>query len=228
MALGGMVVVLLVSEVHSDTTAGQQTSVREGLRLVLATPAVLSIFAIRLLVRSGFRLTSPILALFVRDLVPGAARAASMVGLVTTAYTASSALSAVVMGKLGDRLGVERVLLGSTALLAVAYGAHSGAQNLWQLGVLQALAGVAMGGILTTLNAAVARYAPKGYQGAVFGLNATIVALANAIGPLIGGGLAATSGNRVPFLAAGLSAGLAAALLYKQRAQHEAEEAVTA
>ena len=34
--------------------------------------------------------------------------------------------------------------------------------------------------------------------------------------------------DRVPFLAAGLSAGLAAALLYKQRAQHEAEEAVTA
>ena len=85
---------------------------------------------------------------------------------------------------------------------------------------LQAGAGLAMGGILASISASLARLAPEGQEGIVYGVDASVVSVANAIGPMTGSALAVWLGLRAPFMfAAGIFglAGIAAARLLPRR-----------
>jgi DHA1 family multidrug resistance protein-like MFS transporter len=72
----------------------------------------------------------------------------------------------------------------------------------WQLLILQAAVGLVMSGVLASISALLANLAPEGHQGAVYGVDASAVSAANAIGPMLGAAVAATLGLRAPFLVA--------------------------
>jgi len=62
--------------------------------------------------------------------------------------------------------------------------------------------------------------APEGREGTVYGVDASVVSVANAIGPMTGGALAVWLGLREPFLFAAIIfvlAGVAAARLLPRR-----------
>jgi DHA1 family multidrug resistance protein-like MFS transporter len=59
-----------------------------------------------------------------------------------------------------------------------------------------------MSGVLASISALMANLAPEGRQGAVYGVDASIVSTANAIGPMLGATVAATWGLRAPFILA--------------------------
>lgn len=82
----------------------------------------------------------------------------------------------------------------------------------WQLLVLQALSGVALGGIIPGISALLARYTPSGTEGAVFGLDNAIVSAARTVGPMLGVGIGMWLGFRAVFVAAALLYIAAAAL----------------
>ena len=174
----------------------------DGIRLVARNRALLSVFSIRILVRLGMRMLGPILPLFIQSLVPSSARVASMTGLISGAGAASSAVGALTLGRASDRIGYRRVLLVCTFLAAVLYVPQFFVVNPWQLLVLQALLGLVMSGVLASISALQANLAPEGHQGAVYGLDASVVSMANAVGPLLGASVAAALGLRVPFLLA--------------------------
>jgi DHA1 family multidrug resistance protein-like MFS transporter len=174
----------------------------DGIRLVARDHALLSVFSIRILVRLGMRMLGPILPLFIQSLVPSSARVASMTGLISGAGAASSAVGALTLGRASDRIGYRRVLLVCTFLAAVLYVPQFFVVNPWQLLVLQALLGLVMSGVLASISALQANLAPEGHQGAVYGLDASVVSAANAVGPLLGASVAAALGLRVPFLLA--------------------------
>ncbi len=173
-----------------------------GLRLVARSHALLSVFSIRVLVRLGMRMLGPILPLFIQSLVPTTARVASLTGLISGAGAASSAVGAVTLGRASDRIGYRRVLLTCTFLAAVLYVPQFFVVNPWQLLVLQVLLGLVMSGVLASISALQANLAPEGHQGAVYGVDASVVSAANAVAPMLGASVAAAWGLRVPFLLA--------------------------
>ncbi len=63
---------------------------------------------------------------------------------------------------------------------------------------------MAIGGILPSLSALLARYTLAGEEGAVYGLDNSINAGARAIAPLIGAAVAAFFGLRLTFVASAL------------------------
>mgnify|MGYP006292836699 FL=1 len=81
----------------------------------------------------------------------------------------------------------------------------------WWLIPLQAVAGLAMGGILAAISASLAVLAPRGKEGIVYGIDASVVSVANVVGPMTGSFLAAWLGLRAPFLAAAVVFGVGAA-----------------
>jgi DHA1 family multidrug resistance protein-like MFS transporter len=174
----------------------------DGIRLVAHDRALLSVFSIRILVRLGMRMLGPILPLFIQSLVPASARVASMTGLISGAGAASSAVGAVTLGRASDRIGYRQVLLVCTFLAALLYVPQFFVVNPWQLLVLQALLGLVMSGVLASISALQANLAPEGHQGAVYGMDTSVVSTANAVGPMLGASVAAAVGLRVPFLLA--------------------------
>jgi DHA1 family multidrug resistance protein-like MFS transporter len=220
LAVGGVLVATMVQEVHADSHEGDNRSFAQGIRVVLRSPGVLSVFAVQLLVRSAYRAVTPILPLFVQILVPHQARLSSLVGLVTSASMAASAVGAVVVGRTGDRLGLRKVLAACTAACAVCYGLQAMVTSVQQLTLLRALSGLAMGGVITALSATLAKAATDGYQGTVFGLSSSVVSMANAVGPMVGGAVAASWGLRTPFMAAALGFVLAMGVLVTVKPSH--------
>jgi DHA1 family multidrug resistance protein-like MFS transporter len=185
-----------------------------GLKLVVRDRPMLSLYSVRLTVRMATRLMGPVLPLFIQSLVPATTRIASLTGLISGARAATGAVGAVTLGRVSDRIGYRRVLLICATGVAVLYLPQFFVTTPWQLLVLQGGVGLVMSGVLASISALLANLAPEGRQGAVYGVDASVVSTANAIGPMLGAGVAATLGLRMPFLLAAGAFGLATGLAW--------------
>jgi DHA1 family multidrug resistance protein-like MFS transporter len=161
----------------------------------------------------GTRIMGPTLPLFVQTLAPGEARIASLVGLITGLGAATSAVGAVLLGRASDRFGYRTVLLTCALGMAVVYVPQFFVTTPVQLLILQAAAGAAMGGGLAAIGALLANLSPEGRQGAVYGLDWSVVSAASGLGPVIGTAVAIGLGLRAPFLFAAGVYGLAAIMV---------------
>ena len=186
----------------------------EGVRLVIHQRPLLSLFSIRFIMRMGVRLIGPVLPLFVQSLVPPTARLATITGLISGAQAGASAIGAVTLGRASDRIGYRRVLLACTAAGAILYVPQFFVTTPWQLLILQGAVGLVMSGVLASTSALFANLAPEGRQGAVYGVDASVVSAANAVGPMLGASIAATVGLRAPFLLTAGGLALAAGLVW--------------
>ena len=185
----------------------------EGVKLVVRQRPLLSLFSIRFIVRLGIRLIGPVLPLFVQTLVPPTARLATITGLISGAQAGTSAIGAVTLGRAGDRIGYRRVLVACTVAGAILFVPQFFVTTAWQLLILQGAVGLVMSGVLASISALLATLAPEGRQGAVYGVDASVVSAANAIGPMIGASMAAAIGLRAPFLLTAGTLALAAGLV---------------
>lgn len=213
LGAGGIVVAVLVREARSTLLTSKAGSLREGLHLVVRSPRILTVFGIRFLVSAGLRVVNPMLALFVQALAPTQERIASLTGLITSVTMVTTSVGSVAAGRYGGRVGARRVLLVSLIAAGLCYSVMAAVQDVTQLLVLRGLSGLALGGTVSALSAALAAATPDGRQGTVFGLQSSVHSLANALGPVLGGVLAASWGLRVPFVVSALGFALAAALL---------------
>ena len=179
----------------------------DGVRLVVHQRPLLSLFGIRFIVRLGVRLIGPVLPLFVQSLVLPTARLATITGLISGVQAGASAIGAVTLGRASDRIGYRRVLLTCSVGAAILYIPQFFVTTPWQLLILQGGVGLVMSGVLASISALLANLAPEGRQGAVYGVDASVVSAANAVGPMLGASIAAAVGLRAPFL---LTAGVLA------------------
>jgi DHA1 family multidrug resistance protein-like MFS transporter len=185
-----------------------------GLKLVIQDRGLLSLFSVRVTVRTATRLMGPILPLFIQSLVPTTARIASLTGLISGVRAAAGAIGGVTLGRASDRIGYRRVLLICAVGVAALYVPQFFVTTPWQLLILQGGVGLVMSGVLATISAMLANLAPEGRQGAVYGVDASVVSTANAIGPMLGASVAAALGLRAPFLLAAGAFGAAAVLAW--------------
>jgi DHA1 family multidrug resistance protein-like MFS transporter len=186
----------------------------DGLKLVVHDRGLVSIFGIRFMARTAVRLMGPVLPLFIQSLVPPTARVATITGLISGVRAATGAIGAATLGRASDRLGYRRVLLACAVGTSILYVPQFFVTSPWQLLVLQGAVGLVMSGVLASMSALLATLAPEGRQGAVYGVDSSVVAMANAVGPMLGASVAATVGLRASFLLTAGILALAAALTW--------------
>ncbi|MCP4542098.1 MAG: multidrug efflux MFS transporter [Chloroflexi bacterium] len=184
---------------------------------VLTCASLVSIMGLRMLMRLGARLLGPVLPLFIQEIAPAGARIASITGIISGVSALAGAIGALGLGRLGDRVGYRKILVSCALGSAVCYMPQFFVMTHSWLIPLQAMTGLAMGGILASLSALLAQLSPPGQEGIVYGVDASIVSVANAVGPMAGSALAVWLGLRAPFLVAvglfGLAGVVAARLL---------------
>ena len=169
----------------------------------LFTAAMLSMLAAIFVVRMIAMAMQPIIPLFVAQLSPDNPNVATVAGIVLGSAGFTSAFAAAYLGRLGDRVGHRRVLTVSLLAVGLVYLPMAVVRDPWQLAALQALMGVAAGGLIPSANALVAHLTPVERRGAIFGLTAALSAVGGFIGPLLGALLATSLGFRSTFIAAG-------------------------
>jgi len=204
---GGLMLVsllLVVVFVRESFTPLPASALRLGVladsRRLLAVPGLVLVMGVTFLIQYGNSAVTTILALFVHELANGI-RAASTAGAIMAGTGVASAVAAVLVGRLGDRLGHRRLLpaclLGAALVcLPQAFVRSPGELFAWRLAL-----GLFLGGLMPSTNALLAGLVPPERRGSAFGLGATAVSLANAIGPLSGAFLGGALGMRSVFLA---------------------------
>jgi MFS transporter, DHA1 family, multidrug resistance protein len=125
-------------------------------------------------------------------------------GLIVGISSAAATLSGVFLGRLGDRIGHRTVLIGSSLVAMLCYIPQVFVTEPWQLILLQGMTGLAIGGVIAAPSALLARYTDPGEEGAVYGLDNSVVSGARGIAPLIGAAIAVAFGLRAVFAAMGL------------------------
>lgn len=211
--------ILVATQVREEFVPPEQTAdekkphLLEGLAIVLSTKALMIVCGIRVLMRMAVRVVGPALPLFIQQMSDPGTKIASLTGTISGLGSGASAIGAVLLGRLVDRIGPRRILLTCGAVACILYTLQAWTQTPLQLLVLRTIGGVAMGGILTSVSALQASLAPKGRYGAVYGIDTSMVAAANAISPMIGAALTATFGLSSAFLGAAAVYGLATVIV---------------
>jgi len=189
---------------HSHGRQTFRDQVLNHLRPVLDSAPILAVLGVGVLVRSAARMAQPTLPLFVEAVAPPDARIATITGLIIGASAVGGALGGWRLGGLGDRVGYRRIMI-ACALGSVAFYAPQSLASEWVwLVPLQLGAGFAMGGILSSMGASLATLSPDGREGLVYGVEATALSIAKAIGPALGSMVAAWFGLWAPFVGAAL------------------------
>ena len=187
-----------------ETEKEKRRSLLVKWRAILAVPGVLIVYAMRFISQFGRMMVYPILPLFIQSLLIDPTRLNTFTGAVTGVHSIFTTLSALYLGKLGDRIGHRRILIFSLIAVALFYFPQSLIHAAWQLLFLQALAGAALGGIIPSIGALLARYTQQGDEGTVYGLDNSVHSGARALAPMVGAGVAFWFGMRATFTVRGL------------------------
>ncbi|MCS6938398.1 MAG: MFS transporter, partial [Roseiflexus sp.] len=216
LLISGIVVTLGVQERFTPPPKGtKRPGILSDWRRILALPSVAAAYATRFLNWLGPNMLLPMLPLYVASLMRGGEGVSTLTGVIVGLSSAAGTVSALYLGRLGDRIGHRRVLLGGTLVAALGFIPQAFVTAGWQLLILQALTGAATGGMNPALSALLARYTDAGDEGSVFGIDNSVNSAARAAAPLIGAAVAAWFGLPAIFIATALVLLGAAALVFR-------------
>ncbi|EMO6898114.1 multidrug efflux MFS transporter MdtG [Pluralibacter gergoviae] len=166
---------------------------------------VLSLFVTTLIIQVATGSIAPILTLYVRELAGNVSNIAFISGMIASVPGVAALLSAPRLGKLGDRIGPEKILIASLVVSVLLLVPMAFVQAPWQLGVLRFLLGAADGALLPAVQTLLIYNASNQVAGRIFSYNQSFRDIGNVTGPLIGAAVSASYGFRsVFFVTAGV------------------------
>ena len=161
---------------------------------------VLSLFITTMIIQVATGSIAPILTLYVRDLAGHVSNIAFISGLIASVPGVAALISAPRLGKLGDRIGPERILIVALVISILLLIPMSFVQSPWQLGVLRFLLGAADGALLPAVQTLLVYNSTNQIAGRIFSYNQSFRDIGNVTGPLLGAGIAAGYGFRAVFI----------------------------
>ena len=197
-----LVTLFLIKEGVRPTIKKSERLSGKAVLASLSHPAlVISLFFTTMVIQLCNGSIGPILALFIKSMVPDSSNIAFLSGLIASVPGISALISAPRLGKLGDRIGTERILMATLIFAVVLFFAMSWVTTPLQLGVLRFLLGFADGAMLPAVQTLLVKYSSDQITGRIFGYNQSFMYLGNVAGPLMGATVSAMAGFRWVFIA---------------------------
>ncbi len=160
---------------------------------------VISLFITTMIIQVATGSIAPILTLYVRELAGNINNLAFVSGMIAAVPGVAALLSAPRLGKLGDRIGPERILVAMMAISVLLLIPMAFVQTPLQLGVLRFLLGAADGAMLPAVQTLLIYNATNQVAGRIFSYNQSFRDVGNVSGPLIGAMVSASYGFRAVF-----------------------------
>ncbi len=205
---GGLIVMLGVNEDFSAPPKQEKfhaAGIVRNWKTILQTSGVGCVLLIRFQASLARVIIMPIAPLFVVSLIANDTNTSNTyAGLIMAISAATSTFGAVYLGNLGDRISHRKVLFYCAAAATALYVPQAFVGDVWQLLLLQGLAGIAAGGLVAAPSALLSRYTQKDTAGAVYGIDNSVMASSKAVAPLIGATIALWLGMRGTFVASAL------------------------
>jgi len=165
---------------------------------------VIGMFITTMIIQASNNSISPILSLYVRQLMHGSSKVALVSGIVASIPGIATLIAAPRFGALGDRIGTQKILMYGLGFAVLVYIPQAFVQNVWQLAGLRFLVGISDAALLPQVQTLLAKYSPHQYAGRIFSYNQSFQAMGNVFGPLIGSGISGIFGYSGVFFSTSL------------------------
>ena len=181
-------VIFGVKEVKKEKnkTVEKEYTRKDVVAFIFHKRTLLAIMLTSTLVQLATFSVQPLLALYVNKLAH-TENVAFLAGLAFSATGFGNLLATRSWGKLGDRIGYEKVIMYLLIFSGITFIPQGLVQNLWIFILFRFLFGAAVGGIIPCMTAYIRNVAPLAIQGELQGYNVSFRFLGNIFGPMLGG-----------------------------------------
>ena len=180
--------------------AAAKARVRGGFAAVPDKRPLLAMMATGGLLMFANMSIEPIITVYVAQLVPDPAAVTFVAGLTMSAAALGSVISASRLGKLADRVGHWRVIIGCLGVAAVLLVPQAFVTTGWELVGMRFLMGLALGGLLPCVASVIRHNVPDRVAGAMLGYSTSSQYAGQVAGPVLGGFVGGHVGMRAVFL----------------------------
>lgn len=160
---------------------------------------VLSLFVTTMVIQVATGSIAPILTLYVRELAGNVGNIAFISGMIASVPGVAALMSAPRLGRLGDRIGAEKILVVALVISVLLLIPMALVQTPWQLGLLRFLLGAADGALLPAVQTLLVYNSTNQIAGRIFSYNQSFRDIGNVTGPLLGAAVSASYGFRTVF-----------------------------
>lgn len=160
---------------------------------------VLSLFVTTMIIQVATVSIAPILTLYVRELAGNVGNIAFISGMIASVPGMAALMSAPRLGRLGDRIGPEKILIAALLISVLLLVPMAFVQTPWQLGLLRFLLGAADGALLPAVQTLLVYNTTQQIAGRVFSYNQSFRDIGNVTGPLLGAAVSANYSFRAVF-----------------------------
>lgn len=190
---------LCVKEQFTPVQKKDMLHARQVFAALKSPKLILSLFVTTMIIQIATGSIAPILTLYVRDLAGNIHNLAFVSGLIASVPGVAALMSAPRLGKLGDRIGPERILVVMLIVSVLLLIPMAFVQTPWQLGVLRFLLGAADGALLPAVQTLLIYNCTNQVAGRIFSYNQSFRDIGNVSGPLLGAAVSASYGFRTVF-----------------------------
>lgn len=212
-------VFLIKEDRRPDPNGRAADTARPGWADVPNKSLVIALLGMSVILMLATLSVEPIVTVYVRDLVGSATGLSIISGVVFALSACGSIISAPWLGRLADRVGNLPVLAGCLTIAAVLLGLQAVAVNIWMFAALRFAMGLALGGLMPTVTAAIRASLPDRVVGRVLGYNVSAQYIGQVVGPILGGFVGGRLGVPAVFLSTGALALIGAGAAYAIRSR---------
>lgn len=199
LCLLGCLALTRVRETHRPTVQKATVGLREMFAKLPHRRAIVGLFLTTLIMQFSLTCVQPILTVYVKELAPTTEHLAVVSGAVFSSAGFASMLFASRLGHLSDRIGSNRVLPASLLLAGLAAIPQGLVTAPWQLALLRFVHGIAVAGLMPSINNLIRQLAPAACMGRIYGFNQSFQFIGMFSGAFFGGHLVAIFGLRHMF-----------------------------
>ncbi|QHM95397.1 multidrug efflux MFS transporter MdtG [Kosakonia sacchari] len=194
-----LLTLLCIRENFTPVAKREMLHFKEVFASLKSPKLVLSLFITTMIIQVATGSIAPILTLYVRDLAGNVSNIAFISGMIASVPGVAALLSAPRLGKLGDKIGPEKILVAALIISVLLLLPMSMVQTPWQLGILRFLLGAADGALLPAVQTLLVYNSTSQIAGRIFSYNQSFRDIGNVTGPLMGAAVSASYGFRAVF-----------------------------
>lgn len=147
---------------------------------------LIGLFITTLILQIGITTISPILTLYIRELSGSTENILFVSGLIVSIAGVSAVFSSPKLGKLGDKIGNQKVLIGGLILSFCCYLPMAIVTTPLQLGILRFILGFSTGALMPSVNTLISKITPQEGVSRIYSYNQMFSNFGQVLGPMLG------------------------------------------
>lgn len=191
--------IFLVKENFEPVEKTDMLTLKDILSKVENIQMMIGLFITSLILQIGITSISPILTLYIRQLSGNQGNILFVSGLIVSIAGVSAIISSPTLGKIGDRIGNQKVLMFGLILSFLCFIPMGFVKTPFQLGALRFILGFSTGALMPSINTILSKITPAEGVSRIFSYNQMFSNFGQVLGPMVGSTVAHSFGYRWVF-----------------------------